>query len=244
MQYQQRKSFVPWITPETKELMKQRDAWKLKAKELATLNTGVQSSQEEKEAWKNFKFFRNKVNNMKKNDEYRFKKSKAEESLDDSASMWSTMKGFMGWKKAGSPSQIEKDSILYSKAKDVAKHMNEFFLNKVSTIRRSFKNLPTNLSGCVKAMEGKHCKLSLRFISVQKVLNILKNLKSSRSVGIDELDSYSIKIAADLIAEPMHHIVTLSIMQQRFPEAWKFAKVLTLHIDKKKLSSCKHPLAP
>ena len=62
-----------------------------------------------------------------------------------------------------------------------------------------------------------------------KDLKILKNLKPSRSAGVDELDSYSLKIAADIIAPAVHHIVTLSTMQRKFPTAWKFAKVLPLH---------------
>ena len=209
--------------------MIQRDEMKLRAKELALLNMGGQSSQEEVEAWNQFKILRNKVNNMKKNDEFRFIKKKVDENWEDPSSMWSTVKGFMNWKKAGTPSQIEKDGVLYTKAKDIAKHMNEFFVNKVANIKKSMKNLPVNLGACRKAMGDKKCKLGLNFISVSKILKILKKLKSSRSLGIDELDSYSIKIAAELIAEPVHHIVTLSIMQNRFPESWKFAKVLPLH---------------
>ena len=37
-----------------------------------------------------------------------------------------------------------------------------------------------------------------------------------------------------MIAGPLHHIVTLSVMKKRFPTQWKYAKVLPLH---KKLSS-------
>lgn len=39
-QFQQRKGFSPWTTQETKDLIKQREDWKSKAKELATLNRG------------------------------------------------------------------------------------------------------------------------------------------------------------------------------------------------------------
>jgi hypothetical protein len=35
---QQRKSFAPWITSETKELIKQREIWKQRAKDLALLS--------------------------------------------------------------------------------------------------------------------------------------------------------------------------------------------------------------
>ena len=67
---QQRKFFIPWISKETKELMRQRDQWKLKAKGLACNPHHGLSSQEEVEAWRQYKFYRNKINNIKKNDEY------------------------------------------------------------------------------------------------------------------------------------------------------------------------------
>ena len=82
---------------------------------------------------------------------------------------------------------------------------------------------------CWDIMRGKKCKLSLRFASHDKVLKILKSLKNSRSTSIDELDNYSVKLSANIIALPLHHIVTLSLMQGKFPSAWKRSKVIPLH---------------
>ena len=78
-------------------------------------------------------------------------------------------------------------------------------------------------------MMNKNCKMKLNHVSVLKIEKILKNLSSSRSTGIDELDNFSVKLAAEYIAQPVHHIVSLSIMQNRFPTDWKFSKVLPLH---------------
>ena len=36
--FQLRKSFCPWLTEATKELMTQRDLWKVKARDLASAN--------------------------------------------------------------------------------------------------------------------------------------------------------------------------------------------------------------
>ena len=69
----------------------------------------------------------------------------------------------------------------------------------------------------------------MRYVSESKVSKILKSLSNSRSTGLDEFDNFSVKIAADYIAKPLHHIVTLSVMQQKFPSSWKFSKVLPLH---------------
>ena len=60
-------------------------------------------------------------------------------------------------------------------------------------------------------------------------------MKSSKSCGIDGLDAYSLKIAAEHIAPALHHITTLSIMQCRFPTSWKQSKVIPLHKKQSKL---------
>ena len=72
--FQQRKHFSPWITDELKELIKERDGWKQKAKDLAIMSDGA-TTEEEKHAWNQFKFIRNKINNRKTHDESSRRKS-------------------------------------------------------------------------------------------------------------------------------------------------------------------------
>ena len=78
-------------------------------------------------------------------------------------------------------------------------------------------------------MNNKTCKLNFKHIDVLKVKKLLKGLSNSRSTGVDELDNFSVKLAADYIAQPLHHIVTLSLLQKKIPRSWKFSKVLPLH---------------
>ena len=78
-------------------------------------------------------------------------------------------------------------------------------------------------------MLNKNCKMQLNHVSFAKVNTILKSLSSSKSTGIDELDNFSVKIAADLITQPIHHIICLSINQNKFPEKLKLSKGLPLH---------------
>ena len=139
----------------------------------------------------------------------------------------------MNWKESGTPSQIEVNNVLYCKAKDVAKHMNEFFITKVEKLRQKFSGNKPNFQHLKSMMNKKKCTLGISFVSKKQVKKLLKNLKSSKCVAVDELDSYSLKISADVVTGPVHHLITLSIMQKRFPTAWKYAKVLPLH---KKLS--------
>ena len=149
--------------------------------------------------------------------------------MEDTAKVWKVTKTFMGWKSTGTPCQIVENDILYKQAKKVAEIMNIFFVQKILNLKSKFSDIPANYEHCVKAMRGKNCKLSMKYISQREILKVLTNLESSKSVGIDELDSYSLKLAANIIAPAVHHIVTLSIMQRKFPSACKLAKVLPLH---------------
>ena len=66
-------------------------------------------------------------------------------------------------------------------------------------------------------------------VTIEKVNKLLKSLKNTRSTSIDELDNFCVKISADIIDKPLYHIITLSIIQKKFPRNWKYSKVIPLH---------------
>ena len=78
-------------------------------------------------------------------------------------------------------------------------------------------------------MNFRKCKMYLQHVTSTKVVKIIKSLKTSKSLAVDGLDSYSLKISADIIGPIIHYIVTLSVMQNKFPEPWKYAKVIPIH---------------
>lgn len=64
--------------------------------------------------------------------------------------------------------------------------------------------------------------------NVTEVCRALKNIDTSKSAGPDKLDPFFLKIAADIIAEPLTYIFNLSLSQNSIPEVWKSAFVLPL----------------
>ena len=201
--------------------MKQRDLWKKKAKMLAISSSVVDA--EQIAAWGEYKKYRNKINNKKKNEEIIYKKGKFVEIQDSPDIVWKTAKSFMGWKSTGTPTQLKVNNQLVTSAKKIAQLMNEFFLDKVNRIRASMPAAEFDTTKIQNAMENKACRLQFSQVTVLKVKKLLKGLSNSRSTGVDELDNFSVKIAADYIAQPLHHIVTLSLLQSRFPTSWKFS---------------------
>lgn len=63
------------------------------------------------------------------------------------------------------------------------------------------------------------------YLSVQRAL---KNLDTKKAAGPDKLDPFSLKLAADFIAEPLSHIFNLSHISYQFLKVWKSAFVLPL----------------
>ena len=226
--FQLRKNYSPWLTDETKDLMRQRDSWKAQAKQLRASSPDLVTEDQEK-AWGEYKRIRNLINNRKGSEENEFKRRKIQESINDTAKVWKISKTFMKWKSTGTPTQLEENGRLVTSAKLIAQVMNNFFIEKIRSIRQSMAMVAINMAPCKQVMQNKKCKLSFSHISVSKVSKLLNSLSNSKCTATDNLDNFSVKTAAPVIAAPLHHIITLSTMQHRFPSKWKYAKVLPLH---------------
>ena len=234
--YQERKHYKPWVTEKTKDMIKTRNELKKQAVDL-TMKGDVDGAAI---AWKEFKKVRNKVNNRTKYEEKTYKSEKLSQNLDSPANTWRLTKGFMDWKQTGGPPhQLTVNGKLVTKASIIASEINKYFIMKVKLIREGIGLLANQFIKCKEIMANKNCKLSIRYVSVKKVNKLLKNLKNSKSTSIDELDNFCVKLAADIIDKPLHHIITLSLMSNRFPKCWKYSKVLPLH-KKESTLECKN----
>ena len=222
--YQQRKHHVPWLTEETRKMMKERDETKAAAVNLA------QEGEDATGTWNRYRKLRNTINNRRKYEEKAFKTEKINKNLDSPSNTWKVTKEFMNWGGgSGPPTQLDIHGKLVTRAADIATHMNNFFLQKVQLIRAGIRHIPNTFSMCHEVMKEKSCGLGMRHVTISKVNKLLKKLKNTKSTSIDELDNYSVKIAADIIDKPLHHVITLSILQSKFPVSWKLSKVIPLH---------------
>ena len=230
--FQQRKDFLPWLTPETVQMMQDRNRLKEELKAMVTTD-GRAASDHQATKWKEFKSLRNQVNNRIRQEEIRYKKSKVADCQGNPSKVWSLAKKNMDWVSPGPPTQLEvetdKKVTLHTKAKDIAHIMNNYFISKIQNILKKLRNLPPDLTGCKKIMEDRNLAISLKFVNVHKVRKLLSSLKNKTSTSVDQLDNFAVKLVADQVAAPLHHVISLSLMQQKFPTIWKYTKIVPLH---------------
>ena len=73
-------------------------------------------------------------------------------------------------------------------------------------------------------IKSKDSKLSLKCVHPDTVREIIMGLKNSKACGIDNIDTYVIKLIVDDILPAVTHIVNLSIQQAAFPSIYKIER--------------------
>ena len=164
---QQRKNFAPWLTDDTKRMIKERDQCKSAAKELSKGSSVV--CQAQSQLWAQYKKLRNKINNRRKREEILYKTEKMSEFGKSPDLLWKQAKHFMGWKTQGTPCQVRVNNAILKSAQKIAQSFNDFFASKVASIRSSMPpgNFPINK--LKEIMSTKNCKMQLNHVSLAKV---------------------------------------------------------------------------
>ena len=99
--------------------------------------------------------------------------------------------------------------------------MNQFFIKKVQDLRKSIPvNLGDPLELVRKLMRYRTCSLPLGAFHPDEILEIITKLKSTKSCGLDNIDSYIIKLAKYELLPVITHIVNLSVANRKFPQSW------------------------
>ena len=216
---QVRTNYAPWLSPKTKELMKQRDLAQKKASESNLADD-----------WKDFRVIRNRVNSILRTEKKNYQIKRLDEAGGDLSRTWKTVKSWLGWSSGGPPTQLMENGLLLTKPSAIAECMNSFFIRKIRTLRANLPPSDQNPIHLVeKLMENRTCSFTLRPVHPDQVEKIISSLKSTRSCGLDNIDSSVIKLARTELVPVITHIVNLSITQKMFPTVWKTAKIIPLH---------------
>ena len=148
----------------------------------------------------------------------------------NSSQSWKCVKNILNWQNSGSPKKLFYKGAMRTKLLDIANSQNEFFIEKIASIRSNLP-LPNGdpLATLKASLGNKECSFSLMPVSPDQVYETLSSLKNTNAYGLDMIDTYAIKLVKDEILPAVTHIVNLSITTQKFPVEWKKSKVIPLH---------------
>ena len=225
--FQMRKNYLPQLSAETKLLMAERGA--LHEEATTTGNPLL------------LKEFKLKVKEVKKAIK-KDKKDYNENNFSDDVSIqtaWKTARDFLGTSKNLSPTIIQNAGEMVSNPAKIANIFNNFFVQKVKLLRQKTASEPS--VDPVKRLEKWVSQKSdlpvfkLKKINLPTLRKIIKRMKGKRSHGVDNIDSYSLKLAGPLIEDALLHLINLSISEQTFSAKWKPQLIFPLHKKSKKV---------
>ena len=208
----------PWLDTELRESMRSRD----KAKQAAMIS-GSESD------WQVYKKLRNYVTAQNKRKKQLFYENKIKSVKSDKKKMWNVVNDMMGRNPKSCPSYLEVDGTFLTKPVDIANYFNDYYYYKINSLRSNMQDTRIHVANTLigKFMENKNCKFKLEKVTVNEVECLLNKCKD-RPPGVDNLDVKFISMVANLIAEPVCHIINLSIEKSICPKAWKIAKIIPL----------------
>ena len=217
--FQIRNKYAPWLTPNLKAEMQKRDKAQREAQE--TKND---------EKWKEFKKLRNSISNKLKGAKKSWQKKKMREYSLDSRSTWNHVKSCLGWSTGGPPTKLYHNGTIHTKPSDLAEIMNSFFISKIRNLRVNLPACSTDPLNLVRnLMQQRTCSFTFQPVHPDVIAKIIDKMKSSKTCGVDNIDSYIIKLAKNDLLPVITHLVNLSIQSKTFPSQWKSAKVIPLH---------------
>ena len=110
--------------------------------------------------------------------------------------------------KSGPPTQLFHEGRVFNSPAGIAGAMNNFFTNKVNMLRM---NIPPSasdpLSKLRENLQGRDCTMVFRAVEPDEVLKAVRNLKNSKSTGIDDIDTRLIKLVASDILPALTHVI-------------------------------------
>ena len=212
--YRKSNSSADWLTPELRDRINIRNGMRRKFE-------GKKGGQE----WKEFVVYRNRL----KTDMLKQKKEWIKQRLTrlngDSKDQWRQLKSAMEGKRVTNNIVLKVNGQLLDKPEQVAKHLNEYFVEKVNKIVKDFP--PDQVMSLTYTDEYVRDKslpsvdMEFQPVSCSQVLEIIANLKNTTAVGHDMVSTQVLKKFAKVIAHPLTHVINRSIMTCNYPQVWK-----------------------
>ena len=227
-----RNKITPWVSSNTKTLMVERDAARKSA-----------SDSNSPEDWQKYRKLRNKCTSEVSKDKNKFLEKQFEnfESKNDLKSIYSQVKNNMGWKNSGPPTVFKTENGLERRPEYIANIQNNFYTKRIKDL---YKKIPESQNDPLKILKNalkrwgpnadKIKKLKFQTVDKNHTKKLIEKLGNSTSVGLDGLDAISLKIISDEIAEPLNHIVNLSITKSTFANKWKLGRIVPIYKGKGK----------
>lgn len=180
-----------------------------------------------------FRRFRNQLTTEIKKARYDYFTRRLGNNNTDQKNIWNVVNDFLPRKanKRALNEELKKgDGTKTENAQDRANYFNYFFANVGKNLAKKFKNKQYHQDHIERIADT----LYLHPVSETEIYKEIMSLKDGKSPGYDRITTKCLKSIADLIVEPLTHIVNTAFGTGVFPRIYKKAVIKAIYKAGKK----------
>ena len=209
---------APWISPNIKNLMCERDRIKRKAERNPAL-------------WPRYKQLRNRVTSQLKKAAASYYSNMIDDNSNNPKGMWKIINKVLDKHSNHSPpSSIIHEGQRVEKPAEIAEAFNRHFTSIGPKLAENIETKDFDDPLKYLPSEGLPVETSFEFQRVDPKLieNEINKLKCSKAAGHDKIPVKLVKDAADILSKPLAAIFNSSLESGVFPNIWKIARVTSV----------------
>ena len=202
----------PWITPELKRLMFQRDKLKKLASRFPTDGN-----------WTSYKHMKNKVNYEIKNAKMNYYNAFFKDNRRNIKNTWKGINRLIGNEpKFNKITQLDTGDTVNTDPIEISNILNTHFSKIGPSLASQIIDTSSNFTDYVTPAE--HI-FNLAKVSCQEVFNLIQKIPNNKASGLDNISARLLKEASPIVTRSLTFIINQSITTGIFPNAWKRARV-------------------
>ena len=207
-------TFCPWLTPEIKRYMNNRDRTLRKFRKSKTDND-----------WDDYKELRNSCTNQIRKARSTYHQNLLVENRKNPQTFWKIIKKIFPSSKSTTKSSGASVSSLTSNK------ICDFFTTIAGNLKKlSFplRELIWEAPKTIKSVSATPA-FAFTYVSTLFVEGELKKMKRTKSTGIDDLPTGMLKDCRTVISTPLTFIINMSLQTSTVPSEWKTALITPIH---------------
>jgi len=184
--------------------------------------------------WRQYRHTNNITNTLIKKRKIAYYSYKFDTNNTPHNAMWPTLKNLTNTNKQNAPTTLIHNSTFVSSPRAIASIANTHYINKINTIRNSFKKLTLNPMHILSTLiPRQQHTMHIPHITLAQTLEMIDTAPSSHSTGHDDITMNHIKTMKHSIAPHITHLINTILDTSTFPNTFKHSHITPIFKPKK-----------
>ena len=207
--------YCPWVNDDLKQLIRSRD--KLKKAAVKSKSQLLMSS---------YRHIRNKINKQNFELKRQYFSERLAQAKGNMKESWKTINQVLNKRsKSTNIDLLKGPGREIVNRQEISNTMNEYFCSVGKDLASKIEDAPNPMLTGKYNLNPNNKRFNFRPIVVQDIRDAMGKIKTSKSLGSDNISSYFIKLATPYIENALVFMFNTSLETSQFPDCWKYARI-------------------